>query len=219
MPKKPEQRSRPQRQKDIETESVLAQVQIKAHEWIRLSRVRYWKSRHQFLDVRSFFRGTDHEDGSDVLYPTNRGIQVPEQVYLELLSGIDAVPPWLLHPSLPPKCVKAFSTGDYERVQFEALRAVEVAVRRVGKLPNNLVGIQLMRRAFDPKDGPLADPEAEFAEREAMAHLFAGAIGVFKNPASHRETTPAREEAARTLVFASHLLAVVDERESLAGPT
>ena len=219
MPKRAERRSRSQRQQDIKTEAVLAQVKIKTHEWIRLSRVQYWTNSHQFLDLRSFFRGIDEETERDVLFPTKRGIQVPEQVFVELLSGIDAVPPWLLHQSLPPSCVKALSSGDYERVQFEALRAVEVAVRRAGKLPNNLVGVQLMRRAFDPKVGPLADPTAEHAEREAMAHLFAGAIGALKNPASHRETAPTREEAARTLVFASYLLAVVDEQENAPGAT
>ena len=43
-----------------------------------------------------------------------------------------------------------------------------------------------MRRAFNPREGALHDPEAEGGELQATADLFAGAIGAYKNPASHR---------------------------------
>lgn len=52
--------------------------------------------------------------------------------------------------------------------------------------PNELVGVHLMRKAFGLKDGTLRDPEAEVGEQQATSDLFAGAIGAFKNPASHR---------------------------------
>ena len=38
-----------------------------------------------------------------------------------------------------------------------------------------------MRKAFK-KGGPLADATALEAEQEALAHLFAGAIGVLQEP-------------------------------------
>jgi len=212
MSEKPKKKSRRQRQADIQNETCLAQVKNKTHEWIRLSRVTYWKNRSDFLDLRSFFRGYDEDGDREVLHPTKRGIQVKEDVFLDLLAGLDTVPPWLVHPRLRGTCLKALRSGDYERVQFEALRSVEVAVRRVGGFPNNLVGVQLMRRAFEPNKGPLADLTADPAEQEAAAHLFAGAIGALKNPTSHREVSPSREKAAQTLVFASYLLGVVDDR-------
>jgi uncharacterized protein (TIGR02391 family) len=34
--------------------------------------------------------------------------------------------------------------------------------------------------------GHLTDPAAEAGEKEAMSSLFASALGVFKNPSSHR---------------------------------
>jgi hypothetical protein len=47
--------------------------------------------------------------------------------------------------------------------------------------------------------------------------LFSGAIGHAKNPTSHRHVSLSREEAARLIVFASHLLAVTEERAAKSG--
>lgn len=79
-----------------------------------------------------------------------------------------------------------FALGDYETAAFAAMKSVEVAVRQAAGLPNELVGVSLMRKAFSPKDGVLRDPDAEGGEQQATADLFAGAIGAYKNPASHR---------------------------------
>jgi len=67
------------------------------------------------------------------------------------------------------------------------MKSVEVYVREAAKLPESLLGTKLARTAFDPTNGPLADLTAEAGERDARSALFAGAIGSYKNPHSHRD--------------------------------
>lgn len=104
-----------------------------------------------------------------------------------------------------------FDLGDYETACFAAMKAVEVEVRRVAGLPNELVGVPLMRKAFSPKDGRLTDPGAEGGEQQATANLFAGAMGVFKNPASHRTVQfDDPMEAAEVIQLSDLLLRIID---------
>jgi hypothetical protein len=68
-----------------------------------------------------------------------------------------------------------------------------------------------MRRAFAPTGGPLTDESVEGGERQARADLFSGAIGSFKNPHSHRRVDAVADGTIELLLFASHLLRLVDE--------
>lgn len=105
--------------------------------------------------------------------------------------------------------------GDYETAAFAAMKAVEVEVRRVSGLPNELLGVALMRKAFSPKDGALRDPQAEGGEQQATADLFAGAIGAYKNPASHRTVQfEDASEAAQIIQLADLLLRIVRRAEA-----
>jgi len=70
---------------------------------------------------------------------------------------------------------------------FAAFKAIEVAVRTAGGFPDGELGVPLMRKAFHPETGPLTDKAVITSERVATAALFAGAIGVAKNPTSYRE--------------------------------
>lgn len=55
------------------------------------------------------------------------------------------------------------------------------------------------------------------AEQEAMANLFAGAIGLYKNPQSRRYVLTHSEDAAEVILFASQLLRTVDRLEPQPG--
>jgi len=78
-----------------------------------------------------------------------------------------------------------FLIGEYELAAFAAMREVEIRVRELAKAKNSLIGVKLMRGAFKPEGGPLADPDLDAGEQVGMMELFAGAIGTFKNPSSH----------------------------------
>ena len=120
-----------------------------------------------------------------------------------------------LHPLIAAEVYPAFLRGRYDTAIFEAFREVEVAVRDAGKFGAELVGVPLMRAAFklsgaSHTPGPLTDTELPIAEQEAMAHLFSGAIGLYKNPQSHRHVPTHAEDAAEVIIFASQLLRIVD---------
>ncbi|MBI4932869.1 MAG: TIGR02391 family protein [Actinobacteria bacterium] len=125
-----------------------------------------------------------------------------------------------LHPLLESKIRPYFMLGDYETASFSAMKAVEVRVRRLADASNSLLGTKLMQEAFKPDGGRLADAEADGGEQVAMMQLFAGAIGTFKNPPSHRTVAyDDPTEAAEVILLADLLLRLLDRVEQrTSGP-
>jgi uncharacterized protein (TIGR02391 family) len=123
-----------------------------------------------------------------------------------------------LHPRIEANTRSQFMLGEYELAVFAALREVEIRVRELSKLSPNDIGVKLMRAAFHKETGPLANPDQVEAEQDATAHLFAGAIGLFKNPSSHRAVDfDDPTVAAEIVLLADLLLRMLDDVERHVG--
>src|SRR5258708_6339406 len=92
-----------------------------------------------------------------------------------------------LHQLIEARVRQQFLLGEYELAAFAAMREVEIRVRDLAGAPESSIGVKLMQAAFNPQGGPLANSDLDDGERAATMALFWGAIGVFKNPPSHRQ--------------------------------
>jgi uncharacterized protein (TIGR02391 family) len=151
-------------------------------------------------------------------FVSRRGRQILSRDDYAAYRKAGLLPKNQLHPLIASKVYPAFMRGEYDTAIFQAFREVEVAVRDAGKFGPDDYGTKLMRDGFKIGEkkgqpaapGPLTDTALPVAEQEAMANLFAGGIGLYKNPQSHRHVPTLPEDAAEVIVFASQLLRIVD---------
>ena len=149
----------------------------------------------------------------DWFFITRRGLNLKNSSDFEAFKNAIKLPKELLHKTISSKAWSPFLRGEYDTSVFQSFKEVEVAVRKAGGFDLTDLGVDLMRKAFNPKTGSLTDEKAPDGEKESIAHLFAGAIGLIKNPHSHRnEPITEATEAFEMLMLASHLLRIVDIR-------
>lgn len=67
-------------------QTVIAEIQTKSIETVKLSRIRYRDNEYSFIDIRAFQRGSD-DTGDDVYYPTRRGVQMKESDFKKLVTA------------------------------------------------------------------------------------------------------------------------------------
>jgi uncharacterized protein (TIGR02391 family) len=110
-------------------------------------------------------------------------------------------------PGPTPSCRKL------DQAVFASMKAVEVRVRKLAGLGDDLVGVKLMTRAFGP-GGQLTDPAAPPGEQEGTRAMFAGIFAVLRNPAGHCDVDYSDvSEAAEAVQTASLLMRILDRAE------
>jgi uncharacterized protein (TIGR02391 family) len=145
-------------------------------------------------------------------------------IICEPVRGIPVSAPFLrasrLHALIEAEARPQFLINKPEQGVFASMRAVEVRVRQLGGFGDDVIGVDLMNKAFGP-GGPLTDVTAVKGEQEGTRALFAGAYAVLRNPAGHRQVdyddSSEAAEAVQTASLLMRILGRVEDRLLSAG--
>ena len=179
--------------------------------------LRCWSEALNWLVSKNLVaRGKPGDAGLEAMFITRLGIKVLKDGLQQIQAAerLDVS----LHERLG-RVKSQFVLGEYELAAFAAMREVEIRVRELSGSDSSLLGVKLMRKCFG-ESGPLADPQLDPGEQIGIMELFAGAIGTFKNPPSHRQVDYADPtEASEVVLLADLLMRLLDRTEKrLAVP-
>lgn len=167
-----------------------------------------------WLRQQGFLAPSRKHDGYERL--TKAGREVGPTYVIELRS-LGLLRGARLDPQLAAQVLPLMRKGQYGTAVFAAMRQVEIGVRDAAKIDVDVPGVPMMRQAFKI-GGPLDDPSMVASEREGRSALFAGAIGVLKNPPSHRLIdVDDAQEAAEAILMANLLLRIAARARTAAA--
>ena len=152
----------------------------------------------------------DNSQGNGSIFITRLGYKVLE-TGIETIRASERLDMALNERLKPVR--SQFLIGEYELAAFAAMREVEIRVRELSGASSSLLGVKLMRDSFKI-DAKLADPQLDPGEQVGIMELFAGAIGTFKNPPSHRQVDYSDPtEASEVVLLADLLMRLLDRVE------
>ena len=115
-------------------------------------------------------------------------------VIAEPVRGIPVSAPFLrasrLHPLIEAEARPQFLINKPEQGVFASMKAVEVRVRMLAGYGEEVIGVDLMNKAFGPA-GALTDASAGKGEQDGIRMVFAGAYAVLRNPPAIARSTTA----------------------------
>jgi uncharacterized protein (TIGR02391 family) len=183
------------------------------HRGIPIPSIRCWAEALNWLISKGLVaRSTPGQSSAQAIFVTRLGEKT-------LTNGIEpiraaALLDLALHERLS-KVRSQFLIGEYEIAAFAAMREVEIRVRELSGADDSIIGVKLMRKAFGD-GGVLASPTLDAGERVGIMELFAGSIGTFKNPPSHRQVDYNDSTEACEVVLLADLLMRMLDRFSVA---
>jgi uncharacterized protein (TIGR02391 family) len=154
------------------------------------------------------------DQNRDWIFVTRRGREFRKMGDPKRFKTAKFLPHEVLDPQLVAKAGPPFLRGEYDSAVFEAFKEVEIRVRMLSGADKADIGVSLMRKAFRPETGILTDKTQLQSEQQAISDLFAGAIGLFKNPSSHRDVNfDDPIEVSDLIMFADKLIRIAERRK------
>jgi hypothetical protein len=144
----------------------------------------------------------------------NNNFNAPDTSFVKHLTPLADIPN--LDEQLKQRCLPILGAGSADSMMWDsAVRTagviLEERLRDVGGVSDaNCVGQALVNNVFS-KNGPLVPKFSVDAERQGYRDLYAGIIGVFRNPSAHRFVDPTPEEGGAFIVFVNLLLKKLED--------
>jgi uncharacterized protein (TIGR02391 family) len=194
----------------IEYQEVIGEANPGGYQPIRFTRIKYKSSPETHIDIRQFQRGYD-DKGEEEFFPTKKGLRFLEREFNRVIKEYVLMPETYVHPMIVKKSFPLLKNGQFESAVLQAFKTIETSIRKRISADSEDVGAKLIRKAFNPENGPLTDYDLPKAEREAFCNYVAGAFGYYKNPCSHRDVEMDFISAFDRIVVASDLLKVIEK--------
>ena len=109
-------------------------------------------------------------DRGNWYFITRRGKRVRDHEDFIAIQKASVLTPERLHPVISKRIWANYLGSNYDTAIFQSFKEIEVAVREGAGLPADLVGVPLVRDAFDPKKEN--SPISHFRLRNARQWLI-----------------------------------------------